>query len=436
MNKSLTREVAPALALALSLAVSVDALAHQTTQASGHWATSWYASPQPVWGKDFVLPVDVPSFIENQTLRETVRLSAGGSRLRLVFSNRYGSEPITIGGVRLARLKPPTAAMTERTVTFAGQPGATVAPGAQVISDVVDLPVAPLTQLAVRSYFPKRTPITSFHWGGQQTIDVGSGDWTRQAGFTIDGSVKGRLFLSGVLVESSGVARTVVTLGDSITDGNGSTPDHDRRWPDFLARRLAPHGVAVANAGISGARLLQDRMGVNALARMEQDVLSQPGVTDLIVLIGINDIGWPGSPFAPAERPVTLSELVFAYSQLIASAHARGLRIVGGTLPPFEGALEGTPYAGHYSVAKEQLRQQVNSWIRDTADFDAVVDFDALLRDPDNPRRLLATYDSGNHLHPGDAGYQAMADAVDIAMLIRPDVSATRPTPCTSGERP
>ncbi|MFC7518655.1 SGNH/GDSL hydrolase family protein [Herbaspirillum sp. GCM10030257] len=432
MNKSLARGAA----LAFSLVVGVDALAQQATQASGHWVTSWYASPQPVWGNDFVLPIDVPSSIENQTLRETVRLSAGGSRLRLVFSNRYGSEPIIIGGVRLAQLEPPTAALTERTVTFAGQPGTTVTPGAQVTSDPVDLPVMPLTQLAVRSYFPERTPITTFHWGGQQTVDIGSGDWTKQAGFTIDGSVKGRLFLSGVLVESPVVARTVVTLGDSITDGNGSTPNHDRRWPDFLARRLAPHGVAVANAGISGARLLRDRMGVNALARMEQDVFSQPGVTDLIVLIGINDIGWPGSPFAPAERPVTLSELVSGYSQLIASAHARGLRIVGGTLPPFEGALEGTPYAGHYSVAKEQLRQQVNSWIRHIADFDAVVDFDALLRDPDNPRRLLATYDSGDHLHPGDAGYQAMADAVDIAMLIRPVIRPTGPTSRTPGERP
>lgn len=161
-------------------------------------------------------------------------------------------------------------------------------------------------------------------------------------------------------------------------------------------------------------------MGVNALARIEQDVLSQPGVTDLIVLLGINDIGWPGSPFAPAERETTLTDLVFGYSQLIASAHARGLRIIGGTLPPFQGALEGTPYAGHYSAAKEQLRQEVNRWIRNEANFDSVVDFDLLLRDPGNPQRLQPVYDSGDHLHPGDAGYQAMANAVDIEALTRP----------------
>jgi lysophospholipase L1-like esterase len=428
MKRSLSR----ATLLALALTLSVNPLAGQAALAPANWVTSWYASPQPVWGVDFVLPTNVPSYLENQTLSESVRLSAGGKRLRLVFSNRYGREPIVIGGVRLEELSPPSAD-TSRTVTFGGQRSATVAPGAQVTSDLVELTVRPLAQLSVRSYFPHRTPVSSFHWGGQQTVEVASGDWTGQAGFVPDSSVKGRLFLSGVLVETSAASRTVVTLGDSITDGNGSTPDYDRRWPDFLAKRLASHGVAVANAGISGARLLRDGMGVNALARIEQDVLSQPGVTDLIVLLGINDIGWPGSPFAPNDRPVTLSELVFGYSQLIATARARGVRIVGGTLPPFQGALEGTPYAGHYSAAKEQLRQDVNNWIRNKADFDGVVDFDALLRDPSNPRRLQAIYDSGDHLHPGDAGYQAMAEAVDITTLIRP---VARPTQRTQGEQP
>lgn len=415
MNRSLSRTAA----LALTLAVAANTLAGPATQTTGNWAASWYASPQPVWGTDFVLPTGMPAYLANQTLHETVQLSAGGKRLRLVYSNRYGRAPIVIGAVALAPTGPSTAGEAMRAVTFAGQPGATVAPGAQVTSDPVDLAVAPLTRLTVRSYFPERTPVASFHWGSQQTTDVAAGDWTGQSGFTTASSIKGRLFLSSVLVDTPAEARTVVALGDSITDGNGSTPDHDRRWPDFLARRLAPYGIAIANAGISGARLLRDGMGVNALARIEQDVLSQPGVTDLIVLIGINDIGWPGSPFAPAENPVTLGELIFAYSQLITSAHARGLRVVGATLPPFEGALEGTPYAGHYSAAKEQLRQQLNSWIRDAADFDAVADFDALLRDPGNPRRLQAIYDSGDHLHPGDAGYQAMANKIDLAMLVR-----------------
>jgi lysophospholipase L1-like esterase len=403
-----------------ALAGTGDTLANHPLPANGNWVTSWYASPQPIWGKDFVLPVDVPPFLENQTLRETIRVSAGGKRLRLVFSNRYGAVPIVIGTVRVAQVKPLTAANGERAVTFAGEQSITVAPGAQVISDAVDLEVAPLAELEVKSYFPEHTPVASFHWGGQQTVEIARGDWAKRDRFTTDTTVKGRLFLSGLLVESPNASRAVVTLGDSITDGNGSTPNRNRRWPDYLAERLAPYGVAVANAGISGARLLQDKMGVNALARVEQDVFSQPGMTDLVVLIGINDIGWPGSPFAPTGRQVTLAELITGYSQLIASAHARGVHVVGGTLPPFEGALEGTPYAGHYSEAKEQLRQQVNYWIRNSGEFDAVVDFDALLRDPSHPRRLQANYDSGDHLHPGDAGYKAMADAINIATLIRP----------------
>jgi lysophospholipase L1-like esterase len=227
------------------------------------------------------------------------------------------------------------------------------------------------------------------------------------------------LFLNAVLVEAAPGGRTVVALGDSITDGNGSTPDLDRRWPDFLAQRLAPHGIAVANAGISGGRLLKDGMGQSALARFEQDVLSQPGVSDVIVLLGINDIGWPGSPFAPAEGPVTLDQLTTGLRQLVAAAQARGVRVTAGTLPPFEGALEGTPFAGHYSPEKERMRQQLNQWIRTAGAFDAVIDFDAVLRDPHKPRRMRADFDSGDHLHPGDAGYRAMAAAVDIALFLK-----------------
>lgn len=396
------------VSLAAGLALSVNALAAPPSTA---WVTSWYASPQPVWTSDFLLPTNVPAFLDNQTVDETVRLSAGGKRVRLVFSNRYGREPVVLGRVRVA------GASMEHNVTFGGQRSATVAAGKQITSDAIAMPVGPLSQLSVRSYFPQRTAVASFHWGGQQTIGLASGDWTSRARFMPESSAHGRLFLSGVLVEGVSEPRTVVVLGDSITDGNGSTPDLNRRWPDFLAERLAPRGIAVANAGISGARLLRDGMGVKALDRVEADVFSQPGVTDLILLLGTNDVGWPGSPFAPAEQPVSLEALAAGYSRLIALAHARGVRVVGATLPPFEGALEGTPFAGHYSPAKEQLRQQLNAWIRTQGAFDSVIDFDALLRDPVRPQRLKAAYDSGDHLHPGDAGYRAMADAVDTAAL-------------------
>lgn len=391
----------PIAALTLSLLLAAHA-----ARAGENWTTSWYAAPQPAWDATFALPMNVPTTLDNATVRETVRLSAGGQRIRLVFSNRYGHAPVTLGAVRAGPADDPLAA---RALTFAGQPGAAILPGATVTSDPVALPVRPLSRLAVTTSLPAPTPVASFHWGAQQTVHI-------------DGAgVGGRLFLSAVLVESAKPARTVVALGDSITDGNGSTPDADRRWPDILAERLAPHGIAVANAGISGGRLARDGMGVSALARLEQDVLSQPGVTDVIVLLGINDIGWPGSPFAPGERPATLEELTAAYRQLVAASHVRGVRVTAGTLPPFEGALAGTPYAGHYSPGKERLRRQLNDWIRTAGAFDAVVDFDAVLRDPARPGRMRTAFDSGDHLHPGDAGYRAMAAAIDVARLLADD---------------
>lgn len=373
--------------------------------AHAHWTTSWYAAPQPGWDRHFVLPMNVPAMLDRQTVQESLRLSTGGERIKLVFSNRYGRTPLALGEVRVG-----LGGHTAHFVRFSGKTAATIAPGGTLASDPVALAVPALARLDVSTSLPARTPVTSFHWGGQQTFRLSGAQGTERA--------EGRLFLSAVQVDAGPGARTVVALGDSITDGNGSTPDTDRRWPDFLAQRLAPHGVAVANAGISGGRLLRDGMGESALARFEQDVLAQPGVSDVIVLLGINDIGWPGSPFAPGEHAVTLDELRAGYEKLTRTAHARGLRVTVGTLPPFEGALEGTPFAGHYSPAKERLRLQLNDWLRSAGLFDAVVDFDAVLRDPARPQRMRTEFDSGDHLHPGDAGYRAMAEAIDIAPLL------------------
>jgi lysophospholipase L1-like esterase len=385
-----------------------------------HWVTSWYAAPQPGWDSQFVLPMNVPAVLDHQTVREYVRISAGGERIKLVFSNRYGKAPLAIGAASVMMRE------VTREVTFEGTRQVTIAPGATVTSDPIALSVAPLSQLEVTTYLPKRTAITGFHWGASQNISIAAGNASRAAEFSQATRAEGRLFLSAVLVDALPGGRTVVALGDSITDGNGSTPDADRRWPDFLARRLAPHGVAVANAGISGARLLKDGMGEGALARFEQDVLGQPGVSDVIVLLGINDIGWPGSPFAPAETMVTLDELTAGFRWLAATAHINGIRITVGTLPPFEGALEGTPFAGHYNPQKEALRLRLNDWIRSAGIFDAVVDFDAVLRDPARPQRLRVQFDSGDHLHPGDAGYRKMADAIDIDAIVARDLKARR----------
>jgi lysophospholipase L1-like esterase len=402
--------------LALAAAVGGGAPASAAPSGQEHWVTSWYAAPQPGWDGSFLLPMNVPAWLDNQSLRETVRLSTGGRRIRLVFSNRYGREPVRLGGVRVG---PADGSAPSRALTFSGTPGTSIAPGAAITSDPVAVDLPPLAQLAVTSYLPSRTAVGSFHWGGQQTVQLAAGDAVALPRFPSDARIEGRLFLKAVLVEAPANARTVVAFGDSITDGNGSTPDANRRWPDLLAQRLAHDGIAVANAGISGARLLKDGMGQSALARFEQDVLAQPGVSDVIVLLGTNDIGWPGSPFAPAERPVTLDDLTAGYRQLAAAAHARGVRITVGTLPPFEGALEGTPYAGHYSIEKDRLRNRINGWLRTAGLFDAVVDFDLVLRDPAAPQRLRAAFDSGDHLHPGDAGYRAMADAIDIAAIVK-----------------
>jgi lysophospholipase L1-like esterase len=415
LHRSLQRALTLALVLVLSMALGGGALANPTP-AGENWLTSWYAAPQAGWGSSFPLPMQVPAYLDNQSLRETVRLSVGGHRIRLVFSNRHGREPLVIGA---ARVRLADDGHAGQALTFSGSSAVSILPGETATSDPVAVRVPALARLVVTSWLPGRTAVTSFHWGAQQTIRLAPGDATAAVAMPAGTVVAGRLFLSAVQVEAGGHGRTVVTLGDSITDGNGSTPDTDRRWPDFLAQRLAPHGMAVANAGISGARLARDGMGQSALARLKDDVLDQPGVSDVIVLLGINDIGWPGSPFAPAEHAVTLDELTSAYRQLVAAAHARQVRVTAGTLPPFEGALEGTPYAGHYSVAKERLRDEFNAWIRSAGIFDGVVDFDAVLRDPARPRRLRAGFDSGDHLHPGDAGYRAMAAAIDTSSLLR-----------------
>jgi lysophospholipase L1-like esterase len=413
------------LLLALALAAPVAGATENPPPV--RWVSSWYASPQSVWGRGFILPTGVPASLQRQTVRETVRLSSGGRRIRLVFSNRYGTAPLALGEVRVAVTGADGALLpsTSRAVLFGGQPAASIPPGAPLVSDPVELAPDAFARLGVSVFLPDETPLRTFHWGAQQVALIGTGNQTAAPSLAGAMAVPGRLLLSAVLAEAPQATRTVVALGDSITDGNGSTPGADRRWPDFLARHLAGHQVAVANAGISGARLLGDGMGANALARFEQDVLGQPGVASVVVLIGINDIGWPGSPFAPREPMTTAARLISGYRQLIAAAHARKVRIVGATLPPFEGALQGTPFEGHFSQAKERLRQQVNAWIRDGGEFDAVADVDRLLRDPARPSRMLPAYDSGDHLHPGDAGYRAMADLLDMEMLFG-DANASR----------
>jgi lysophospholipase L1-like esterase len=384
------------------------------------WIGTWTAAPQPLWGSDFVLPTQVPTQLQGQTVRQVARASLGGSRVRVVLSNEYGTQPLVIDAARVARAGTGSGivAGTDRPLHFGGAGELRIPPGGRAVSDPVDLEVPALGRLAVSLYLPRPTAPSTFHWDARQTAWVARGNLVGAAALPDATRLTARLFLSALLVDAPAAGSAVVAIGDSITDGNGSTPDTDRRWPDALAQRLAPRGVAVLNAGISGARLLRDGMGTNASARFLRDVVAQPGVKTVIVMLGINDIGWPGAPFAPHEGPVSADELIAGYRQLIAQAHGHGLRIVGATLMPFEGALQGTPLEGHHSPAKERTRQAVNRWIRSSGAFDAVIDFDAITRDPSHPARLLPAFDSGDHLHPGDAGYQAMADAIDLRALL------------------
>jgi lysophospholipase L1-like esterase len=258
------------------------------------------------------------------------------------------------------------------------------------------------------------------HWDGRQTAYIVAGNKVSDTDIKPDSKIESRLFLSGILVDAPADARAIVTFGDSITDGDGSTLDANHRWPDLLAERLqAADGasVAVLNEGISGARVLSDRMGVNALARFDEDVLSHPRADTVILMMGINDIGWPDSVLEPQAPAPSAEDIIDGYEQLIARAHDHGMRIIGATLTPFAIAFKGTPLEGYYSSDKEAKRVAVNEWIRNSGAFDGVIDFDAVLRDPANPTRMLPAYDKGDNLHPNDAGYKAMAESIDLRLL-------------------
>jgi lysophospholipase L1-like esterase len=384
------------------------------------WVTSWAASPQvPVPGTPAAAGFD------NQTVRNIVFTSAGGALIRLVLTNVFGTTPLQIGDVTVAVAKASDSAAvapgTVHRVTVGGSSSFQIPPGAQVLSDPVAMRVAPLQDLTVSVYLPDQTGAATIHSDAQQVNWVSeTGDHATDAGagaFTTQ--TQSWFYVSGLVVQPSRVSGTVVAFGDSITDGFRSTVGANARWPNELARRLnALHGrtLSVADEGISGNRVLNDALccGVNALARFERDALDQPGVRDIIVVEGINDFGFSAVPPNPVIDPVTdvsAAQVIAGYQQLIAQAHARGLKIFGGTLLPFKGA-------GYYTAAGEAKREAVNAWIRTSGAFDGVIDFDKLMGNPADPLTLNPIWDSGDHLHPNDLGYQAMANAISLDMLL------------------
>ncbi|QBI54960.1 SGNH/GDSL hydrolase family protein [Streptomonospora litoralis] len=385
----------------------------------GTWATAPTATPESS------TPV-----LDDETIRQVVHTSVGGDRVRLRLTNEFGETPLRIGEVRVALRAGSSgtdiALRTDRRVTFGGKESVTVPAGAPMLSDPVRLRLPARSEVVVSIHLPERTPVTTLHGFSYQENAVASGNATGVTSVSATRTLTQWHFLSGVSVRARGKhTGAVVALGDSITDGAESTVGANNRWPDLLAERLRRTGVL--NAGISGNRLLHDPnppegsdaesyaafFGQSALGRFDRDVLAQPGAEHVIVLLGVNDLGHPGTS-APESETVTAEEIIGGHRQLIARAHAAGLRIYGGTILPFKGDT-----LGFYSEENEAKRRAVNEWIRNSADYDAVIDFAEVMRDPDDPLRLNPKYDSGDHLHPNDAGMQAMADAIPTR-LFRP----------------
>ncbi|MEP7313884.1 MAG: SGNH/GDSL hydrolase family protein [Pseudomonadota bacterium] len=391
---------------------------------AANWTATWGAAPTPPSPAMGPMP-GTPSF-SNQTLRQIVRISAGGNAVRIRLTNEYSTRPLAIGALRVALANPDgtVIAGSDRPVTFAGKPTTTIPAGAPLLSDPVEFAVKPLATLAVSLYLPGDTgPCTCHGAGMQDTLVSAPGDHTAEA-FVPQQKLQARAFLSGIEVQSPVAARSIVLLGDSITDGVGSTVGANRRWPDLLAERLVARDArtapGVVNLGISGNRVLDPGMGESALTRFDRDVLAVPGVAWVVVFMGVNDLGlgfgMAEGPMADAMRalrpatPVTADALIAAYRQLIARAQARGIKVYGATIAPYEGA-------GYFSVQGEAVRQAVNTWIRSSKEFDAVLDFDAVLRDPAKPAAMRDNFQAGDHLHGSDAGYAAMAQSIDLTLF-------------------
>ncbi len=351
----------------------------------------------------------------NQTIRMISRASIGGRRLRVKLSNAFGSAPVTIGAAHIALRGKDSEIIpaSDRPLAFNGKPGCVIGPGIVLMSDPVDLTFAPLADLAVSLYFPGETGPPTTHATALHTTYIKEGDVTGQPALADATKTQSYYWLAGIDVMAPANAALIVAFGDSITDGARSTTETNHSWPALLAARLAANkktaNIGVANMGIGGNRVLRDVTGASALARFDRDVLSQSGVKWVMLLEGINDIGRGAT--VPAEA-VTADDLIGAYKQIIEEAHTHGIQVIGCTLTPNEGA-------SAYRENLEAVREAVNAFVRTGGAFDAFVDFEAATRDASDPKKFRPEFDPGDHLHPNDAGYQAMADAVDLSIFAK-----------------
>ena len=399
-----------------------------------HWIPTWVAAPQQ--GRP-TQPIRIPQApaaarptgpaltFNDQTVRMVVHTSIGGSRVRIQLSNAYGSAPLQIGPAHIALRGKESAIVSgsDRALTFSGKPSFSIPIGAIAVSDAVSLDVPPQQDLLVSVYVPGETEPLTVHSVGLHTTYISKhGDFTGAPEISDPQSTQSWYWLSSVDVGASAETALLVTFGDSITDGTRSTPNTDSSWPSFLTRRLLSgkdaRRLAVVNEGISGNRIFRDGIGPAGLARFDRDVIAQPGIKWVTILEGINDIGagigeafvFGPRPNAPPSENPTKDDLIGAYLQFIQRAHTHGIRVIGCTLLPFEGA-------AYYSENGNVVRQAVNEWMRTSHAFDSIVDFDAVIRSSESPNKMRAEFDSGDHLHPNDAGYKAMADAVDLSIF-------------------
>ena len=393
----------------------------------GTWATAVVPRPQAAAGAG---RGPAPLNFSNQTLRQIVHVSLGGDRVRVVLSNAFGTAPLPVGAasVALRQKESSIVAASKRALTFGGASSTTVAAGAIAVSDPVNLAVPALADLAIDIFLPGDTaaspsPLTTHNGALQTSYISGAGNHAGESELPAASTMQAWFFLSAVDVTAPGNVGAVVAFGDSITDGTLSTPDTNNRWPDHLARRLMMQAttarvpresmLGVLNLGIAGNRVLSEFVGPSALARFDRDVLAQSGVTHVIFLEGINDLGLAGN----GQPMPAAAEIIAGHRQIVERAHAHGLKVIAGTFLPFEGTNLGAIAPGYYSAEKDARRQAANEFIRTSRAYDGVVDFEAAVRDPGHPLQLLSQFKGMDNLHLTDSGYQTMANAVNLALL-------------------
>jgi lysophospholipase L1-like esterase len=383
-----------------------------------HWVVTWAASQQLLEPNNALDPED----LHDSTLRQIVHVSAGGTEIRVRLSNRFGNMPLHLAEVHVAKAASPSkdAIMSgsDRGLTFSGSPEVTIPAYADYLSDPVAFPLNPLSDLAISIHIDIPPVEQTGHPGSHATSYVARGDLVSAIDIPRVKTAEHWYFIAGVEVAAQPADETIVALGDSITDGHGTTTNGNDRWTDVLAQRLqtspTTRHIAVLNQGIGGNRLLTDGIGSDALARFDHDVIAQPGVRYLIVLEGINDIGMltRNGEEPQSEHDSLVHRMIGAYAQMIERAHSSGITVIGGTLLPFAGS-----DFYHPGAASEADWKAVNDWIRTPGHFDAIIDFDRIMRDPSHPERLLPAFDSGDHLHPSHQGYAAMGNAVPLSLF-------------------